>query len=198
MDQTRQLVNLMWPHQYVDRNVCKFRLYVYEHDQTLNQLSSEQTLSLSHSYMNSSAASLTHGLQYLPKRKAFSRNDRNMWLFRQRASNVDWVHITSAFLWKSHDETRLRREKSELHQQSETAFIHSHVWWHQGYMLTQHTEPQPLHGDTEEERRSLCCITEQDWCIVQHSVYCRLMGAEDVWSAFILLLYLLVSAGVFS
>lgn len=131
----------MWPRQYVDRNVCKFCLYEYEHDQTLNQLSSEQTLSLSHSYMNSSAASLTHGLQYLPKRKAFSRNDRNMWLFRQRASNVDWVRITSDFLWKSHDETRLRREKSELHQQSETAFIHSHVWWHQGYMLTQHTEP---------------------------------------------------------
>lgn len=48
-------------------------------------------------------------------------------------------------------------------------------------------------------------MSDQDWCIVQHSVYCRLMGAEDVWSALILLLYLRVSVasvpvstGVFS
>lgn len=74
------------------------------------------------------------------------------------------------------------------------------------------TQSHWLHGDTEEESWSLCCISlwssqmsEQDWCIVQHSVYCRLMGAEDVWSALILLLYLLVSVasvlvstGVFS
>lgn len=60
--------------------------------------------------------------------------------------------------------------------------------WHRGYMLTLQTA----------WRQSLCCVTswnsqmsEQDWCLTQHSVYCSLMWAEDVWSAVLLIWYVL-------
>lgn len=68
--------------------------------------------------------------------------------------------------------------------------------WHQGYMLTQHTELLNEQSHRGGEVESLLYFTvkmsEQDWCIVQHRVYCSLMGAEGVWSSFILLWYLLV------